>query len=178
MMNLRQRLSQRISMLDIQELHVQTKKMLHTSDSLYELLFDSNNRISSQAAWIFTHYSTNELQILAHKRSSLIELAIRHPHPSTQRLVLSLILRLAASDLPDINFINFCMLHITAAHKPSGIRCLCMKLAYQQCYQIPELMQELKLILELLDTEPLTPAIKVTRKNILYAIAKNKPITQ
>lgn len=59
--------------------------------------------------------------------------------------------------------------------EPFGIRALCMKIAYELCSPIPELRQELQIILETMEGES-SPAIQVTRKNILKAIAKEKAL--
>lgn len=48
-----------------------------------------------------------------------------------------------------------------------------MKIAYELCRTIPELMQELKTTLEMMDGK-LCPAICSVRKNILKAMQKGK----
>lgn len=50
-----------------------------------------------------------------------------------------------------------------------------MKIAYELCRTIPELTQELKTILEMMEGE-LCPAIRSVRKNILKAIPKGKSL--
>lgn len=50
-----------------------------------------------------------------------------------------------------------------------------MKLAYELCRPIPELIQELCIALEMMEGE-LSPAIQVTKKNILKAMTKGKSL--
>lgn len=51
---------------------------------------------------------------------------------------------------------------------PAGIRVLCMKLSYLQCRLYPELLAEFRSALEMLEeASPLSPALKVARRNIL-----------
>ena len=56
-----------------------------------------------------------------------------------------------------------------------GVRSLCLKLAYELCRPIPELMQELKMVLEIMEPD-CEPSMRTVRKNILKAISKEKKL--
>ena len=58
--------------------------------------------------------------------------------------------------------------------KPPGVQSLCIKLAYQLTRFIPELQQELRTMLEIMEPELLVPAIRSVRKNTLKAIKAKK----
>lgn len=64
-----------------------------------------------------------------------------------------------------------CMNRMISSGSPAGIRALCMKLSYLQCKLYPELLAELRSALEMLEeASPLSPALKVARRNILQKI--------
>lgn len=61
-----------------------------------------------------------------------------------------------------------CMNRMISSGSPAGIRVLCMKLSYLQCKLYPELLAEFRSALEMLEeASPLSPALKVARRNIL-----------
>ena len=54
------------------------------------------------------------------------------------------------------------------------IQSLCMKLAYQLTRSIPELQQELRTMLEIMEPDLLVPAIRSVRRNTLKAMKTKK----
>ena len=56
-----------------------------------------------------------------------------------------------------------------------GVRSLCLKLAYELCRPIPELIQELRMALEIMEPD-LEPSMRTVRKNVLKAMAKGKSL--
>ena len=50
---------------------------------------------------------------------------------------------------------------------PTGIRMLCIKLAYRHCVLYPELLSELVTILQFMDREMLSPGVACVRRKIL-----------
>ena len=65
------------------------------------------------------------------------------------------------------DFLDFCFDHMVSIEEFPGIQTLCMKLAYRMCSFYPELMGELKRILEAMETAYYKPAVKCLRKRIL-----------
>jgi len=61
--------------------------------------------------------------------------------------------------------------------EPLAIQSLCMKIAYELCRSVPELMQELRTALEMMGGE-LSPAIYAAKRNILKAMQKGKKLKQ
>ena len=89
-----------------------------------------------------------------------------------RRLLLTL---LAAQPLCEDNlrtdFLDFCMNQMISSGSSVGVRALSMKLSYLLCRLYPELLAKFSSALEMLDdTSPLTPALRVARKNILKKI--------
>lgn len=174
-MNFKSKLSQRISMDDILEITYLTQGNDIRKQELYDLLFDEDDKIAYQAAWIMNHYSLSQNEWLYHKQDELIDEVMICEHIGKRRLILSLLYRQPLANPPRVDFLDFCLGRMISKKEPSGVQALCMKLAYELCRPIPELIQELCVALEMMEGE-LSPAIQVTKKNILKAMTKGKSL--
>lgn len=174
-MNFKSKFSQRISMDDILEITYLVQGNDKKKQELYDLLFDKEDQISYQAAWVMNHYSLWENRWLYNKQDELIDEAMVCEHTGKRRLILSLLYRQPLSNHPRVDFLDFCLDRMISKKEPSGVQSLCMKLAYELCRPIPELIQELKTTLEMMEGE-LSPAIAVARKNVLKAMVKGKSL--
>ena len=174
-MNFRDRLFQRISMNDIHEITYLTQGNNKRKKELYDLLFDPEDSIAYQAAWVMNHYSLWENRWLYDKQDELINEAMTCEHTGKRRLILSLLYRQPLGNPPRVDFLDFCLEHMIAKKEPSGVQSLSLKLAYELCRPIPELAQELRTALEMMEGE-LSPAMATTRKNVLKAMTKGKSL--
>ena len=156
-MNLRARLSERVHIEDIREvLHfIQDDERLR--EEIYQLIFDEDAIVSYQALWVCTHFSKADVAWLSRKQEELIDAAMTCPHSGKRRMIL-----------------DFCMERMISREEPPGVQSLCMKLAYQLTRSIPELQQELRTILEIMEPDLLVPAIRSVRKNTLKAMKAKK----
>ena len=57
--------------------------------------------------------------------------------------------------------------HFDLHSKPTAVRVLCMKLAYEQCKFFPDLLTELRAGLEIMEPALLPAALKTARRNLL-----------
>lgn len=169
--DLRSRLLGRIHENDIRELchMIQCCENHSLTEQLYRLMFDADKRASDNAAWLFTHLDAARRQWLYPKCDELMQEAMHTSSETKCRLLLTL---LAALPFREENlrtdFLDFCMNRMISSGSPAGIRALCMKLSYLQCKLYPELLVELRSALEMLEeASPLSPALKVARRNIL-----------
>lgn len=174
-MNIRNRLSQRIGMGDINEIAGYTQGDDKRKQVLYELVFDADDRIAYQAAWVLNHFSLSENKWLCSKQNKLVDEVMVCKHAGKRRLILSLLFRQPMANPLRVDFLDFCLERMTSRQELPGVQSLCMKLAYEQCRLIPELLQELKLILEIMEGD-LIPSIRTVRKNILKAMQKGKSL--
>ncbi|WP_108821612.1 hypothetical protein [Dysgonomonas sp. Marseille-P4361] len=174
-MNFRAKLSQRIGMNDIHEMIFLIQGDHKRKQELYDLLFDEDDKISYQSAWIMTHFSSEENKWLHNKQNELIDEALKCSHIGKRRLILAILYRQPLANPPRVDFLDFCLERMISKTEPFGTRALCMKLAYALCRSIPELKQELKITLEMMESE-LSPAIQVTKKNILKVMRKGKSL--
>lgn len=174
-MNLKERISQRIGMDAISMILSFVQGNDLRKQELYDLCFDPNDKISYQAAWVMTHYSSLENRWLYAKQDELINEVICCEHDGRRRLLLTILYRQPFIEPLRADFLDFCMEGILSRREPLAIQSLCMKLAYAMCCATPELKDELRLTLELLDGD-LSPAIRSAKNSILKAMAKGSSL--
>ena len=146
---------------------------------LYALTLDSDQRVATNALWIFTHLGERSDECFFAKHDQLIDRALQESNITKQRLLLTLLVRQPfRKETLRTDFIDFCVSKITACSSPYGIRALCMKLAYQQMKHYPELLQELKLTLALLTQEKLSPALSSALRQVQEKMRKSHITSQ
>ena len=172
---LRERLVARISEDDIMEIAywAQGEENNPVKEALYALLFDSDNRVAENAAWIFAHFDRANNEWLYDKHDALIDEVMRTSRVPKRRMLLHLLLRQPFhEETIRTDFLDFCLARMMAATEPVGIRAYCMKLAYLQCRFFPELLSELRQALEIMEPEYLSPGLKVVRRNLLKELGE------
>lgn len=140
--------------------------------AVYRLTQDDNRRVSINALWTFTHMGDEGNVWLAPKRDELIGRALHEVSDATHlRLILSLLLQcdFGKGDV-SAEFVDFCLERMCASSQPYAIRALCMKLAYKQCRHYPELLAELKMILEAMREEPLSAGLLSAHRQVMKKI--------
>lgn len=169
-MNLRSKLSERLHAHNIHELvhYIQNDERLR--EEIYQLIFDEDDFVSYQALWVCTHFSSAEIEWLSQKQNVLINAALSCPHSGKRRLLLNLIYQQPVSDPPRVDLLDFCMERMISREEPTGVKSVCMKLAYELTHSIPELQQELRTLLEMMEPELLSPALRSAWRNVLKAI--------
>lgn len=145
----------------------------HRKEELYLLSSDSDERVAYNALWTFTHFDLFNNEWLYFKHDDLIDRCLTTANNSHRRLLLTLLFRQPfRKDAIRTDFIDFCLSKIISQVEPYATRALCMKLAWEQCKYFPELIGELKLHLDMLASEPISPGLKTARKNILKKISQ------
>lgn len=174
-MDLNTKLSERIGMEDINEILLLIRQNDKKKQELYELVVGEDETIAYHAAWIFTHLSPDEHQWLYERQDALIGKLLRCKHKGLKRLLLSLLYKQPLPNPPRVDLLDFCLERILTVQELPGIQSLCIKIAYELCLPIPELKQELKTTLEMMQGE-LSPAIRCVQKNVLKAMKKGKSL--
>ena len=138
---------------------------------LYQLIFDEDERVATNALWVFTHFDMQNNEWLYAKHDDLIDRVLVEKNETKRRLILQLLLRqpFEKKSLRS-DFIDFCIAKITACSQPYAIRCYCMKLAYEQMKYYPELLTELKAAIDMLEQEPLSPGLTSAKKQVMKKI--------
>lgn len=174
-MDFKIKLSQRIGMDDIYEILSLTQQSDERKRELYELLFDDDDVVGYHAAWIMTHFGSRENKWLFDKQDNLIDEILVCKHGGKRRVMLGLVFKQPLANPPRVDFLDFCLERMLSGQELPGVQSLCMKIGYELCRPIPELKQELKTTLEMMEGD-LTPAIRTVRKNILKAMQKDKSL--
>lgn len=172
--NLVKRLSGRIGMEDIHEITYLVQSNDKGKQQLYDLAFDENDTIATNALWVMTHFSLYENEWLYQKQNDMIDKVLSVTNSSQKRLLLALLYRQPLTNPPWVNFLDFCLDEMISRKEAPGTTTLCMKLAYEMCRMIPELLQEYRAVLDMLEPTTLPPSLRVARKNILQAMQKGK----
>lgn len=175
-MLLEQKLSKRIYMDDIQVILQYVKHSEQRKQELYNLLFDSNDKVAYHVGWVLSHFPKKENEWLYNKRAELINLAMECQNPGLRRQVLTVLYKQPLSGIDRMDFLDFCLEEMSSLKQPLAVQSLCIKIAYELCRLISELQQELKVILEMMGEEELSPAIRAARRNVLKAMKAGKSL--
>jgi len=174
-MNFRIKLSGRIGMDDINEILHLTSQSDKRKQELYDLMLDEDETIGYHAAWIFTHFKPQDNKWLFRKQNELIDEVLSCKHGGKRRVILNLLYKQPLTNPLRVDLLDFCLERMVSVQELPGVQSLCMKIAYELCRSIPELTQELKTIMEMMEGN-LCPAIRTVRRNILTAMQKGKSL--
>ena len=168
---MRKKLNKRICMDDIHEICILCHGNSRKKAELYQLIFDEDERVATNALWVFTHFDMQNNEWLYAKHDDLIDRVLVEKNETKRRLILQLLLRQPFEEKSlRSDFIDFCIAKITACSQPYAIRCYCMKLAYEQMKYYPELLTELKAAIDMLEQEPLSPGLTSAKKQVMKKI--------
>lgn len=173
-MALRETLKVRINLNDVHEIITQAHTDNSCRQEVYDLLFDEDETVSFQAAWILSHFSTEDNKWLNDKQDRLIDKAISERHSGKRRIVLQILYRQPLATPPRVDFLDYCLEKMMSKDELPGVQSLCIKLAYEMCRQIPELSNELRSLLEIMDPAMLTPATRSARNHVFKAMESGK----
>ena len=159
--------------------HVDEIKLLakraHDDEQLREELFllmqTAQGHEASDAAWVLTHLAAEDNKYIDKHRDELVALALRTSEVPIRRLSLTLLERLGWG-IGDVrtDLLDFCLEHMMLPEEPYGVKSLCIKLAYRQCRHYPELKEELRQSLLLMEPSELGTGVKHTRNKILQLL--------
>ena len=168
---MRKKLNKKLCMDDIYEICILCHGNSRKKAELYQLIFDEDERVATNALWVFTHFDMQNNEWLYAKHDNLIDRVLVEKNETKRRLMLSLLLRQPFEEESlRSDFIDFCIAKITACSQPYAIRCYCMKLAYEQMKYYPELLTELKAAIDMLEQEPLSPGLTSAKKQVMKKI--------
>ena len=173
---MRKKLNKKLCMDDIYEICFLTQGERNDGikAKLYDLTFDKDERIATNALWAFTHFDLLNNEWLYAKHDDLIDRVLVEENETKRRLMLNLLLRQPFEEESlRSDFIDFCISKITACSQPYAIRCYCMKLAYEQMKYHPELLTELKAALDMLEQEVLSPGLLSAKRQIMKKIMRS-----
>ena len=168
---MRKKLNKKLCMDDIYEICILCHGNSRKKAELYQLIFDEDERVATNALWVFTHFDMQNNEWLYAKHDDLIDRVLVEKNETKRRLILQILLRQPFEEVSlRSDFIDFCIAKITACSQPYAIRCYCMKLAYEQMKYYPELLTELKAAIDMLEQEPLSPGLTSAKKQVMKKI--------
>lgn len=147
-------------------------------DGLFATLMDGDREEAVHAAWALTHLPKTDNDFIAAHREELVGLATLTADVSLRRITLALLercewsleaLNVEEDDVPDyyVALLDFSMVHMMMGEEPYGVRSLCMKLAYKLSLPYPELLDELRQNLMMIEPDELGSGVKNTYYKIL-----------
>ncbi len=153
----------------------------HENADVREHLFaamQGNDRDEAvHSAWALTHLPKSDNHHIASHRETLTLLAVGTTDTSLRRITLALLERLDWTVAnPDVvpgyyvELLDFCLEHMMLPEEPYGVRSLCMKLAYRLSLPYPELLEEVRQNLLLIEPSELGSGVRHTRNKILKSL--------
>lgn len=165
----------KIGLNDIHEICFMTqgKENDYRKEELYQFTFDEDDRVAFNALHALSHFDLANNEWLYSKHDNLIDRVMKEKHVGKCRLMLNLLLRQPfKEDSLRSDFIDFCIAKITACAQPYAVRAYCMKLAYEQMKYYPELLEELRMALDMLEQETLPPGLLSAKRQIMKKIKR------
>lgn len=143
----------------------------YRKEELYQLTFDEDERVAFNALHVLSHFDFANNEWLYSKYDNLIDRVMKEKHVGKCRLMLNILLHQPfEKDSLRSDFIDFCLAKITACAQPYAIRAYCIKLAYEQMKYYPELLEELKMPLNMLEQETISPGLLSAKSQIMKKI--------
>ena len=141
--------------------------------ALYHLLSDTDQRIAYNAAWVLSCSDGKVIKFLLRYQNQLIDLLIGTKDKSFSRMLFSILRRqtFEKSNLRT-DFLDFCLSQIVNTNQAIAIRAHAIYVSYSLCKAYPELLNELFMTLQMLESETLSAGLLHARKAIMTAIKK------
>lgn len=140
---------------------------------LYHLLSDTDRRVANNAAWVLSCSDGKVMRFLLRYQNQLIDLLIDTKDKSFSRMLFSILRRqtFEKSNLRT-DFLDFCLNEIVNSNQAIAIRAHAIYVSYSLCKAYPELLNELFMMLQMLESETLSPGLRHARNTIMSAIKK------
>ena len=141
--------------------------------ALYHLLSDTDRRVANNAAWVLSCSDGKVMRFLLRYQNQLIDLLIGTKNNSFARILFSILRRqtFEKSNLRT-DFLDFCLNEIVNSNQAIAIRAHAIYVSYSLCKAYPELLNELFMTLQMLESETLSPGLRHARNTIMSAIKK------
>lgn len=140
---------------------------------LYHLLSDTDRRVANNAAWVLSCSDSKVMRFLLRYQNQLIDLLIGTKDKSFSRMLFSILRRqtFEKSNLRT-DFLDFCLNEIVNSNQAIAIRAHAIYVSYSLCKAYPELLNELFMMLQMLESETLSAGLRHARNTIMSAIKK------
>ncbi len=166
-MDLKERMSGRLSKARIEELCEEIRGNVSCQECLFDLTDDADRRIAYNAFWVLSRLVAVGNFWIITKRDILIDRVMAEQTDGIRRLILAVLLHLPFDKAHlRSDFVDFCLEKIPLNRETCAVRVYCLRLAFEQCKFYPELLQELQAVLAMIDGEPLPAGLYAARADI------------
>ncbi|WP_455586306.1 hypothetical protein [Bacteroides sp.] len=163
----RNALSVHISELNIKPMVNSVSQHPEEFPDIYKLTSDSKLSVSWRALWVCEKLSEVHPGWFIPLYDELIGRLLNCTHDGSKRLYLSILFNLPVKEPVSVPLLNFCFDRMFSPAESIGVQALCIKMAYRLCEKEPELMGELRIILESAETEFFTKGVATAIRNTL-----------
>lgn len=134
------------------------------------MLHAEEARSASNAAWILSHLSGEDKRLyLSPFYDEIADRAIASNLKIRRGLVLSILCDLVTDRNLRPDLFDFCLVHAVDKKEADSGRSMMINLAAKMCQLVPELANELKVCLDMLEYE-MTPSIAAAKRNALKVV--------
>lgn len=166
-MDLKERVSSRLSKARIDELCEEIRGNVSCQERLFGLTDDANRQIAYNAFWVLSRLVAVDNFWIITKRDILIDRVMAEQNDGIRRLILAVLLRLPFDkEHLRSDFVDYCLEKIPLNRETCAVRVYCLRLAFEQCKFYLELLQELQAVLAMLDGESLPAGLYAARADI------------
>ncbi|WP_294590867.1 hypothetical protein [uncultured Bacteroides sp.] len=137
---------------------------------IYQLTSDGKQTVSWRAIWVCEKLSEKHPDWFVPMREEIIQRLLDCKHDGSKRLLMSILYNIPVASPISIELLNYCFDHMLAPQESIGVQALSIRMAYKLCKNEPELLQELRLILENTEADFYSTGVKTTLRNILKKI--------
>lgn len=165
------KLSDRINLPEIKEIAAWAHESEKHRFRLWELAHSDDRRTSVNALWVMSHLSSAEAEWLSSLQNELIDMLLSATDPAKKRILLQLLWEQdfeKESERTDL--IDFCLSKINSECEPYAIRAFSIYVSFKLCRHYPELLNELREHLSMMQYQQLSPGLRCARKKVLTQI--------
>ena len=167
-MDYREHLSRPLSKRYVDNLVLEVFSNPRDFDTVYQLIFDPDEKVRWRAAWACQKISEKHPQWFNDQYFfELANLALSTSHGGLHRGCLSIIKNISLPENIPVEFINACFDWMISPKYPIAVQALSMRILYSVCKRESDFIPEFIAYLESVDVECYSPGFKSTRKNIL-----------
>ena len=165
---LRERLSgNRMGVQEVKALSDSIGESLLLFDELYGLIHEEDKRTSWHALWVCEHLCHERPELFLEKRDELSSLVETCNHDGKRRILLNILLSLPVDEVR-VGLLNFCLDNMLSPARSIAVQANCLKMALKLCEKEPELLPELKCLVE--SSEP--PLYSKAVQSVIKAMRK------
>lgn len=139
---------------------------------MYRLMSDEKQSVAWRATWVCEKLSEIHPAWFIPLYDDLVYRLSDCKHQGSKRLLLSILYNLPVTAPVSVELLNYSLDHMLSLQESIGVQSLSIRMAYRLCKHEPELLSELKLILEHANTEFYSTGVKTAIRNILKKIKK------